>query len=474
MKISAINSINFYRPNLNIANSSPNTTPKVYNSELARFNEISFQGANLKYLSAKKYVAQKVQPRLKKYPERIFNLWNFDLNKLEGIQNGIKVFKNMSMKEIAFFLTTVAEFATFRGCYNNCAHCYADAKPPLKETENQTTGMSWEDFTNLIKGIKTLNRRLGFFASGKNVEHNHRYLTPFHDSDSMEVFMKDKNGNIYDVMDITKKLYKAMGVEVIFDTASWHPKSKARQEKAEKYVEFMTNPKNKKMFEQINVSLNSFHAMHRKEVELRKENKTELADRIRDLYTTRMANTLFTFTPLIKSKQLNLLIAVAPDKENFEGYRVEELAELYDEMTDKLWELYQQDLQGEQKYIKSIEDAEIYMDRLDKQLEHGYRFITFAEKSNRTLHPDEDTLNNEDTKLEDSVNIIKNLNQRLLKKGHFVGILDANGKFYLTNYRLTVPTEIKLNFENNKKTAGINPNLKPELVITKEEIENLK
>ena len=50
MKISAINNINFYRPNLNIANSSPNTNPKVYNSELARFNEISFQGNYLKYI----------------------------------------------------------------------------------------------------------------------------------------------------------------------------------------------------------------------------------------------------------------------------------------------------------------------------------------------------------------------------------------------------------------------------------------
>ena len=144
MKIAAINSINFYNPNSNIANSSINNTPKVHNAELVGLNEMSFQGANLKYLSAKKYVARKVQPRLKKYPERIFNLWDFDLNKLEGIQNGIKVFKNMSMKEIAFFLTTVAEFATLRGCYNNCAHCYADAKPPVKETENKTAGMSWE------------------------------------------------------------------------------------------------------------------------------------------------------------------------------------------------------------------------------------------------------------------------------------------------------------------------------------------
>ena len=55
------------------------------------------------------------------------------INKLEGIQHGIKVFKNMSIKEIAFFLSTIAEFATLRGCYNNCAHCYADAKPPIKE-----------------------------------------------------------------------------------------------------------------------------------------------------------------------------------------------------------------------------------------------------------------------------------------------------------------------------------------------------
>ena len=37
---------------------------------------------------------------MKEVPDKFFDLWDFNLNKLEGIQHGIKVFKNMSMKEI--------------------------------------------------------------------------------------------------------------------------------------------------------------------------------------------------------------------------------------------------------------------------------------------------------------------------------------------------------------------------------------
>ena len=475
MKINPIN-ISLNVPKLDYTNTNKSLYSKESNhcTQLSKYNNITFQGNYLKYLSAKKYATETIQPQIKKFPDKIFDLWNFDLKKLDGIQYEIKVFEKLSIKDIAFFLSTVAEIATFRGCHNNCAHCYADAKPPVKETASKTNGMTWEDFTNLMDGIETLNKRVGFFASGKNKRNKYRYLTPFHDSDCMEISMKDKNGNVYDFIDIAKRLYKAMGVRVIFDTAGWNPKSQKYQEKAEKYVEFLSKPQNKKMFYQINVSLNPFHAIHRKEIELRKENKNELADKMRDYYTTRMANVFFTFTPLIKQKKLNLIAAATPNRETFEGYQYKDLYKLYDEITDKLWELYEKDLNGEQKYIKSEKDMDRCIHNLNNKFD-GYRYITFAKKTNKTLNPDKLTQYNECRKNQSSINRLRELKQNYaLSNKYFVGIIDANGKYYLTDFRTTAPTEIKLNFENNKETASINPNLQEDLIITKKDIQNIK
>ncbi len=436
-------------------------------------DNMTFKSNVISYLSAKNYVSKKVLPKIQKKPNKIFSLWDFDLNKLEGIQYKINVFKTMTMKEIALFLSSATEFATFRGCHNNCSHCYADAKPPLKETSEQTSGMTWEDFISLIKGIRILNKRLGFMASGQNREIKNRYLTPFHDSDCLEITMKDKNGNIHDFIDISKQLNKALGVPIIFDTASWNPKSKKYQERAEKYVKFMSKPQNKKMFYQINVSLNPFHAIHTKEIELRKQNKPELADKMRDYYTTRMANTLFTFTPLIKSKQLRFLASAAKDRECFAGYQIKDVTDLFNEILDKLFDMYSKDLNGEQKNVKSEKEIDRYLTILVEKY-NNYRYISFSEKAKRILNPDTTSLVESNDRVSNSKIKLKDLREHKKYQGDFYGIIDANGDYFLTDFILTIPTEIKLNFKNNKKTASINPNLTKELILTKKEINEFK
>ena len=91
-----------------------------------------------------------------------FGIYNLNLDKLNGIQEGIKVFDGLNMKEIAFVSQSILEVAVNRGCNNMCAHCYADAKPHIKEDETHINKMSWNDFTNLTEGYKELNKRLGF------------------------------------------------------------------------------------------------------------------------------------------------------------------------------------------------------------------------------------------------------------------------------------------------------------------------
>ena len=103
MKIYPIN-ISLNNPKLNYTNTNSSLYPKESNhyTQLSKYNNITFQGNHLKYLSAKKYVAETIQPQIKKFPNKTFDLWNFDLKKLDSIQYGIKVFEKLSIKEIAF------------------------------------------------------------------------------------------------------------------------------------------------------------------------------------------------------------------------------------------------------------------------------------------------------------------------------------------------------------------------------------
>lgn len=112
-----------------------------------------------KYFAAKTYLCMAKQAYKK---VKTLDLYMFDLNKLDGIQEGIKVLDGLNMKEIAFVADTIAEIPVNRGCRNICAHCYANAKAPVKETANTINKMSWNDFTSLTDGFEELNKRVGF------------------------------------------------------------------------------------------------------------------------------------------------------------------------------------------------------------------------------------------------------------------------------------------------------------------------
>ena len=94
---------------------------------------------------------------IKKYIEKTnqqdnFLLRHYSMEFIDGLQYGIKVFKGLTMKEIQYLSENLHVIAVKRGCKNMCAHCYADAKPQNRE-------MSWEDFTAITRGFKTLRKR---------------------------------------------------------------------------------------------------------------------------------------------------------------------------------------------------------------------------------------------------------------------------------------------------------------------------
>lgn len=238
-----------------------------------------------KYFAAKTYLCMAKQAYKK---VKTLDLYMFDLNKLDGIQEGINVFKGLNMKEIAFVADTVAEITVNRGCRNICAHCYASAKAPIKETANQINKMSWNDFTSLTDGFEELNRRVGFpvVVQKKN---KHAMAIPFHDADCSSIILKDNEGKEHDFIDIADRLDKAFHLPVLFDTAGWNIQDVKAQKRMEKYVEYYSKPGNFKKLEGFNLSVNPFHAMYAKSLELKQNRKPELAEKLYDLYTTRMA-----------------------------------------------------------------------------------------------------------------------------------------------------------------------------------------
>ena len=433
---------------------------------------VAFTGISMKYLKAKaylKYSANKI--------DGIDNtdIYKFNLNKLNGIQDGIKVFQGLNMKEIAFISRSVSEICTNRGCYNKCLHCYAKAQKPLTQAQDTISKMSWEDFNLLTNGYKELNERLGFRITGskiKNIDKNkNRYTTAFHDADCINISMTDKNGEEHDFIEIANKISDSFGISPIFDTAGWTPKNKILQKRAEKYAKYFSSPENYDKLLEVNISVNPFHALYARSVAEKRMGNFEQSEKFKNLYTDRMANAIFTFTPMLKQNKLSILFRAfdnEPKIENFKGFQEDDLKELGKDILNKLKEYYKADLHGEQKYIKNKKQASACITKVRKEFS-DIRTITLSGRGIDIFGKDNVHYINQQEKINEFNEILHNANDvSFINTSKFTGIIDSNGKYYLTTYWSSYPTELKLNFINkNKQTAPIHPSLQEDLIITK-------
>lgn len=431
-----------------------------------------------KYFAAKTYLCMAKQAYKK---VKTLDLYMFDLNKLDGIQEGINVFKGLNMKEIAFVADTVAEITVNRGCRNICAHCYASAKAPIKETANQINKMSWNDFTSLTDGFEELNKRVGFpvVVQKKN---KHAMAIPFHDADCSSIILKDNEGKEHDFIDITERLDKAFHLPVLFDTAGWNIQDVKAQKRMEKYVEYYSKPENFKKLEGFNLSVNPFHAMYAKSLELKQNRKPELAEKLYDLYTTRMANVLFTLTPLQKNPNFEFIArSAANDSKVPKGFKEKDLRSLYMDILEKVNNLYKKDMKSAQKVVKNEDEAFEYFNNYYKRLENISPTIGMSARAEKFVDKDDEIAKFGERRKQQNIKDIQSLKRikdlRKLNKdmnNHFYGIIDANGDYYLTTFHTSFPTEIKFNFENKGKiTAPIAPYLQKDTPLTRNVINNV-
>lgn len=422
-----------------------------FSSQPIQFRQPAFMGKNYA-----EYLLQRQKLLSSKHkPTKYWTLDNFDMEKLDGIQKDLKVLGNLSMSQIKNLTIRNLSIMLKRGCNNMCAHCYANARPKsFFKKDSIINEVDFDDFKNFCDDVSTLNKRMGFniFSRKKKPD----YQTLFHDADSSMIFAKDKNGKEYDYLDLAEMLHNATGKTVLFDTSGWHIQDKKTQQRMEALIKKFNSDPEKYKFMQFNVSVNPFQSLNYNAILRSREGKPEIAQRLRDAYITRLANTISTFMPIIldNPKNFNTISRCFDELENAstKGFQVDDLAEIYNETLAIVLDKFVKDYN-----IKSQKTVDSFWAYFQTRFENTDTYIvnTGMVRKNFNLDHKTETLKESRPNATDA-EVSKQMN---------AGLIDLNGKFYLTNYNETFPTNIQLNYANkDKATAPINPDLNERII----------
>jgi len=405
----------------------------------------------MEYLTLRKQTLKR-----KKIPAAHQQLDMFNLEKLEGLQQNLKTLNTLSMKQIKYVLTYLKEIVTQRGCNNMCIHCYANAMPEgVYKNDGQQTRIKMEDFNNLCNDIAELNKIMGFNVFNKKgiTSKNSwlEYLCLFHDADASKISLKGGNKD-YDYLDLAQKIQPLTKKLIVFDTAGWEVQDKITQKRMDNIIQKYTqNPEKYKKIH-FHISINPFHTMYHHSMLRKQEGKTAISNKLLDIYTTRMANVLYTFTPIIKDhpEQITFLNRCLDDQHIIEGYNTDDLLKLYDEIIQKTKKLHEQDIENGTGFIKTNTES----------------FACITKIYNEIIRPQGITLTGRLTKTFPQLTPeYSHKNPKQIPKIDRAGIIDLNGDFYITDWVQTYKTNIKLNYSTkDNKTPTINPRLQDEVI----------
>lgn len=380
---------------------------------------------------------QKSKIRLNNKHLSVDNIHNYSAKKLEGIQQGIPLFENLSMAQIMQIVKDKIEFVIKRGCSNMCVHCYANAKPAVHyKNDKQLTSISFDDFEVLCNGFEELSKRLKFKILG-----DREYVTLFHDGDSSSIDLQDKLGNNYDYLDLATKINKLTNSFVMFDTSGWNIQDKKTQQRMNALVQKAKDNKEYNFIE-FNISINPFSPFYDKSLKYKAEENKEKEAKMRNIYTERMANVIFTLSPLLENNRVNFIERAFKDNyKQMQGYQVKDLKKLIDEIIQKLKRMYIDDYNSERRIINSMEQVYRYLNIIKKKTNYISTEIGFAGR------------------------LVDNFQNKITPKKHklnsdnsLASIIDINGKVYFTDFITTKETDIQLNYKNkNAKTPPIYP-----------------
>lgn len=412
---------------------------------------------------------------------RMYGLEALNIDKLEGIQHGIDVFKNLTMREIVFIAYRTADLAVKRGCANMCEHCFHAAKPAAK---TELSVMPFEDFKKIADGFEKINKRIHKILDNTNPPHfigdedNTRIVNNlaeeialFYDSDGMNVIARDINGKEYDYVDLAEMYYKATGKLMLFDTAGWNPKNKILQQRAEKYAKYFSQPDiNKKLV--YNLSVNTFNPLYTKSYKLgyRPGAKNDLTNPeiqrgkiLYDKYIERIANMIATLG--INDNAYLLMTFATRYEKNMKGMYLSDLELILKDVEKRCDEILKEKypteeyLQKKEIVSRLIRQA-IY--RAEDRDASTYPRCTYKGRYKDLYNSRNPEYPRDDTRLTKNIGDINALSKEeyedILKD--YMAVIDTNGQIYYQRYDTSVRPlgkELKLS-TNGKKTPDI-PNL---------------
>ena len=427
---------------------------KISGNNYYRTNNLSFCG----YKEAQRYA--NLTKLYNKFVNK--NLYNCNLDKLDGIQEGLKTFEGLSLKQICFALTDLHAINVIRGCVNHCLHCYANAQPFI-------TRSPFETFKQIMDDIFTLKKRIGI----NPVSHRgQKYIDCSFDADGIDMHLFDKNGNKHDAIELGKIIHESTGMQTVFDTNGWDRNNAERQKIAEEYVQKFLDDNNSKHFYEINLSLNPFNPKYIKAIKdgynpnnysplvSAKENITaqdvpeklkKAEGKYRD-YIKDEANMLFTFTPLALNGKLGTIIrGLDKNITNMQGCTMYEYVKTLENILQNLRLLYIIDLNGAKKVIKSPQMLEEAMDKYLQLLNKNSTYLFSSgrmENFYRTEHNGSlKGIENIDTNRRNAELNYKNIvaNQNLsATKYLYLKMINADGKVYMYDNYSVIPTDIQL------------------------------
>ncbi len=385
----------------------------------------------------------------------------FSLNLLEGIQRDIPVFKGLSLKDISFIGKDLHAIIAKQGCYSKCTHCYANAQKPLKENASSVNSVLFDDIKALADGFNVLKHRTGInFVRNSGIKYNAFVF----DSDCMEIAAKDSLGNIHLFSELNKLVLDGFDIKSVFDTSGWNPKSKIYQQRAEKIIEYYRQPNKMDELYQFNVSINPFHSMYEKSLELKQKGYIELSEKIYKAYVDRMSNALFTFIPLMSNKNFGIITRALPDSiPNMHGYNIDALRNLINDIYESFSKRCIDDLSSHKTYIKNEFDLKTVLNICEAQLK-GFDIDTNIVPSNKIKklilkrNPDMDMESFKDIFPKAYFVDEQYVDLKLGKKSDFFDelygkLIDITGKVYLSDNQRVIPTDIQLNYINRNKSS---------------------
>ena len=375
-----------------------------------------------------------------KYPLTQLNLQN-----LEGVQSDICLFngeKPLTMDVINFITKRFETLNLFRGCTVGCSHCLKDAK------SEDNRSILFEDLERFLEGFKTLNERLGF-----NVFNGNKYLSIVDDSNPSDFPISGKD-RIHSVVEAIKEIYDKLNIPVLFVTSGWNKGSSYAQKASEELANAIQ--KNPSMIESVDISINPFVGILEKSREASKNHNQDKADFLRSVYTSRMANTLATFLNAFTNNKAQIIYRHAPNAEGNELVDENAAKQLYEEIYAKLRKMVGSKL-DEIPMLKPEQLTKFDKTHLIEPSGRGRRFFTPEANFKEQEQLIDEALEWEGLSEQDKFNFLKDYALKCIDiDGSVYATMPANKVDYISApIELTIPSKIKLNYENKKATKPV-------------------